>query len=71
MPSMLELQERDHCGCNGVNEGMKLGNKVREEMEPGHVGTVGFIKKILTFILNEMGLRSDMIKLIYFSLIYF
>lgn len=55
MPSMLELQERDHCGCNGVNEGMKLGNEVREEMEPGHVGTVGFIKKILTFILMKWG----------------
>ena len=27
-----------------MNKGMKLGRDVREEMEPGHVGPVGFTK---------------------------
>lgn len=41
---MLELQKGDCCDCNGVNKGMKLENEVREEMEPGHAGAVGFTK---------------------------
>lgn len=29
-------------GYNGANTGMKLGKEVKEEMEPGHVGTCKF-----------------------------
>lgn len=41
---MLELQKGDSCGCHGVDKGMKLENEVREEMEPGPTGAVGFTK---------------------------
>lgn len=41
---MLEEQEGDHCGCNEVEKGVRLGNEVREDMEPGYAGPVGFAK---------------------------
>lgn len=44
MPSTLEEQEGDHCGCNRVNKEVKLGNEVREKVEPGHTGLVCFTK---------------------------
>lgn len=44
MPSTLEEQEGDHCGCNRVNKEVKMGNEVREKVEPGHTGLVCFTK---------------------------
>ena len=51
---MLEEQERDHCGCNEVDKGLRLGNEVREDMETGHEGPVGLLRT-LAFTLTGMG----------------